>query len=121
MLKSLQNLGYNYNFSPKERAGLGIEHDDDEDLTDNFNYKNWIKRIMLLQLRLELSGETFQETSNNVNTAINQTVEESVVDKISQLRGANAKRGFDRNRFYMLEKDNDSSTEGSSSESWGEN
>ena len=111
MLKSLQNLGYNYNFSPKERAGLGIDHDDDEDLTDVFNYGNWIKRIMLLQLRFEISAEEAQTSSAPVyeqDTFEPQTPEDHILQKISQLRGVNDKRGFDKNRFYMLEGTNDS-------------
>lgn len=118
MLKSLQNLGYHYNFSPKERAGLGIDHDDDEDLTDNFNYTHWIKRIMLLQLRREVSVAEDTETADNVNTPVKQfESEENIYNKISQLRGANDKRGFDRNRFYMLEGTNGSYVKNDNNES----
>ena len=110
MLKSLQNLGYKYNFSPKERAGLGIDHDDDEDLTDAFNYGNWIKRMMLLQLRLEIGAENMQKPmpQTNEQQLIQPLSDEHIVSKIAQLRGANDKRGFDKNRFYVLEGTHDS-------------
>lgn len=120
MLKSLQNLGYNYNLSTKERSGLGIEHEDDEDLTDMFNYANWIKRIMLLQLRLEInSDEDAGSSSDNAyeqNTSLQLNKEENILHKISHLRGVNDKRGFDRDRFYMLEEKNKSLVKDSKTE-----
>lgn len=108
MLKSLQTLGYKYNLSTQERAGLGIDHDEDEDLTDAFNYVNWIKRMMLLQLRIELEDESAQTPATAEREAPATTSSTNIFDKISQLRGANDKRGFDKNRFYMLEGTNGS-------------
>lgn len=117
MLNSLQSLGYNYNFSPQERAGLGIDHDEDEDLTDDFNYENWVKRIMLLQLRLEIGSDDKETAENNVNIeTLDSVFSGNMLDRISQLRGANNKRGFDKNRFYMLERTNASSLKGDNTE-----
>ncbi|MBR1825876.1 MAG: hypothetical protein IJ770_04745 [Alphaproteobacteria bacterium] len=104
MLKSLQNLGYDYHFSPKERASLGIDHEDDEDLSDHFNHENWLKRIMLLRLRQETA-----ETSENTETSAPAEYEpsrrspEEVSEQIARLRGTYNKRGFDKNRFLVLE------------------
>lgn len=120
MLKSLQALGYDYNFSPKERSGLGIEHDDDEDITDDFNYVNWLKRLMLLQLRKEaLSNVTDNvEYTNTENKRLQNIASqpvpeepEGIEQRIAQLRGIYSKRRFDRNRFIMLEKSKETETE----------
>ena len=119
MLKSLQSLGYEYNFSPKERSSLGIDHEDDNDLTDRFNAQNWLKRIMLLELRIELSEPSptaeppITETTENIgedgeNSAVSSTAvstaDEALNTRIAQLRGIYDKRRFDKNRFLMLEK-----------------
>lgn len=103
MLKSLQNLGYDYNFSPKERESLDIDHEDDEDLNGLFKYENWLKRIMLLQLRKETaetssSKSDFSATQNKAD----YSAETQIDDRIAQLRGTHNKRGFDKNRFLML-------------------
>ena len=113
MLKSLQTLGYDYNFSPKERAGLGIDHEDDDDLTDDFNYDNWLKRIMLLQLRNELKQPEHEaKATDHVNYQAEKAEYTDINDRISQLRGIYSKRGFDSSRFNMLkDKNNISETD----------
>ena len=98
MLKSLQNLGYYYNFSTKERAGLGINHEDDGDLRGNFNFYNWLKRLMLLQLRKEIS------VSESVSSQNKEELVKSPLSRISELRGIYNKRRFDSNRFNMLKQ-----------------
>lgn len=100
MLKSLQSLGYNYNFSAKERTSLNIDHEQDDDLTDRFNFYNWLKRLMLLQLRKEISTPLVKGAAMNVNTSFENLTD---LDRIAQLRGTYNKRRFDRNRFNMLE------------------
>lgn len=106
MLKSLQTLGYDYNFSPKERASMNIYHDNDEDLTAEFNYSNWLKRIMLLKLRQEMSSFQPVELAEAVNLPIRETAKDDIGTRIAQLRGTYDKRRFDRNRFIMLEEKN---------------
>ncbi len=111
MLKSLQSLGYDYNFSPKERSSLGIDHEDDTDLTEDFNAENWLKRIMLLELRLEVTTPA-ETTSTAVAAPQNEepekseatSREEEISRRIAQLRGTYNKRRFDKNRFLVLEK-----------------
>lgn len=124
MLKSLQSLGYEYNFSLKERSSLGIDHEDDSDLADGFNPMNWLKRIMLLELRIEISSpankeaddaeDTIEDTTKDTVKTIPQNAgisasgqleDERMSERIAQLRGTYNKRRFDRNRFYMLEKE----------------
>ena len=120
MLKSLQSLGYDYNFSLKERSSLGIEHEDDSDLTDGFNPMNWLKRIMLLELRIEMSAPEYKKADDEENTeeapiesipqnsgisAVQLSDDKKVSERIAQLRGTYSKRRFDRNRFFMLEKE----------------
>ena len=104
MLKSLQNLGYDYNFSPKERESLGIDHEDDEDLSDHFNHENWLKRIMLLRLRQETAkiSENADDSAPAEYEPSHRSPEE-VSERISRLRGIYDKRRFDKNRFLMLE------------------
>ncbi len=115
MLKSLQSLGYNYNFSPKERSSLDIDHDDDNDLTESFSAENWLKRIMLLELRFEvnipaeLPASTVVSAENSKTTA--NVLTENIGERIAKLRGTYNKRRFDKNRFLVLEK-----AEGSSSD-----
>lgn len=110
MLKSLQNLGYNYNFSVKERVSLGIDHEEDEDLGDKFNFTHWLKRLMLLQLRKEVGG-----TSATASVAVNNNKEEdeptSSYDRIARLRGIYNKRRFDIQRFNMIEQTKNTSVE----------
>lgn len=103
MLKSLQSLGYDYNFSPKERINLNIDHENDEDLTDRFNYYNWLKRLMLLQLRKEVSV-TQNSTVSAFDNRQNKLSPREMSDKIAQLRGTMGKRTFDKDRFLMLNK-----------------
>lgn len=104
MLKSLQGLGYDYNLSPKERTNLGIDHSGDNDLTDSFNYYNWLKRIMLLQLRLELAPDIAHFAAPIVD--INEAHKEEQFDRIAQLRGTINQRRFDSHRFFMLKDEN---------------
>jgi len=106
MLKSLQSLGYDYNFSPRERESLNIDHEDDDDLGDDFHYSNWLKRIMLLQLRKETamqktvpSGIANKQANDN---SLSQSTD--LETKIAQLRGTYDKRRFDSKRFIMLEQ-----------------
>ena len=106
MLKSLQSLGYNYNFSAKERTSLDIDHEQDEDLTGRFNFYNWLKRLMLLQLRKEVSLPITKGSYVNIAPP---TENVSHMDRIAQLRGIYNKRRFDRNRFNMLEQAKDTS------------
>ncbi|MBR1601451.1 MAG: hypothetical protein IJ677_07725 [Alphaproteobacteria bacterium] len=113
MLKSLQNLGYDYNFSPRERESLDIDHEDDEDLSDEFNYGNWLKRLMLLQLRKETSTPKitvpdFMNTqpADTTSSSANSDLEA----KIAQLRGTYDKRRFDSKRFIMLEQSKEESS-----------
>ncbi|MBQ8481754.1 MAG: hypothetical protein IJ532_04405 [Alphaproteobacteria bacterium] len=112
MLKSLQNLGYDYNFSPRERESLDIDHEDDEDLGDDFNYANWLKRLMLLQLRKEISA-TQITTSDFINipssNAVLPSKNNDLEAKIAQLRGTYDKRRFDSKRFIMLEQSKEQS------------
>ncbi len=117
MLKSLQSLGYDYNFSPKERASLDIDHEDDTDLTDSFNSENWLKRIMLLELRLEIGtpAEVRETAVAPQNEAPQNTVEtprDDISERIALLRGTFNKRRFDKNRFLVLEKAKASSPAG---------
>ncbi len=102
MLKSLQSLGYEYNFSPKERYGLGIDHEDDADLFESFGYENWLKRLMLLQLRKEVDMDN---KSTDHDVAVNSEMSAaSKADLIEKLRGIRDARHFDTNRFRQLEK-----------------
>ena len=103
MLKSLQNLGYEYNFSPKERIGLGIDHEGDTDLNEDFGYENWLKRLMLLQLRKEIAMDNISEAAVAEHTKAENTVED-ITDRIAALRGIAEKRRFDKNRFRQLEE-----------------
>jgi len=119
MLKSLQGLGYDYNFSPKERASLDIDHEDDTDLTDSFNAENWLKRIMLLELRLEIN-EPFEPIAVQPQNKPQPTEESTpptsadndISERIARLRGIYDKRRFDKNRFFVLEKSEASSPDG---------
>ena len=101
MLKSLQSLGYDYNFSPKERYGLGIDHEDDADLLPDFGYENWLKRLMLLQLRKEID----MDNKNTVAAVATREPEKpkSNAYLIEKLRGIRDARRFDKDRFYQLE------------------
>ena len=109
MLKSLQNLGYEYNFSPRERTSLGIDHEQDSDLTELFNYNNWLKRLMLLELRKEVSidDELFADDRKEGKQNDITAEDDLINDRIAQLRGTISKRKFDMNRFRMLEKSQD--------------
>lgn len=109
MLKSLQNLGYNYNFSFKERVTLGIDHEEDEDLGDKFNFAHWLKRLMLLQLRKEISIPT--TTADTVINADSAEETLSSYDRIARLRGIYNKRRFDIHRFNMIEQTKNTSVE----------
>ena len=106
MLKSLQSLGYDYNFSPRERESLDIDHEDDEDLSDDFNYANWLKRLMLLQLRKEINPPKIeiQGFANAQSNTVLPSASNDLEAKIAQLRGTYNKRRFDSNRFIMLEQ-----------------
>lgn len=107
MLKSLQNLGYEYNFSPKERYGLGIDHEDDSDLTEDFGYENWLKRLMLLQLRKEIDMDNKNVSAEASKPAENEKKSEAPVSKadlIEKLRGIRNARHFDIERFRRLEE-----------------
>lgn len=112
MLKSLQNLGYDYNFSPRERESLDIDHEDDEDLYDDFNYANWLKRLMLLQLRKEINQPKIEisDFTNSQSDTVLPSADDSLEAKIAQLRGTYTKRRFDSNRFIMLEQSKETPT-----------
>ncbi len=109
MLKSLQGLGYGYTISPKEKENLGISHDDDEDLSEDYTFDNWLRRLMLLQLRKETRSNG-SVNANNLSAMFTTSVGKSstffdeVGGRISELRGALQKRRFDSNRFNMLEE-----------------
>lgn len=113
MLKSLQNLGYDYNLSPKERASLDIDHESDADLNDGFNFNNWLKRLMLLELRQELSAAKHKEetVAAHIHAEQNRLNDAQIGNKISLLRGTIDKRRFDKNRFIMLEQAQESDAE----------
>ena len=102
MLKSLQNLGYEYNFSPRERTGLGIDHEGDADLGEGFGFENWLKRLMLLQLRKEIAMDNISDTVVVPQQAVAEKAE-SIEDRIAALRGMAEKRKFNKNRFQQLE------------------
>lgn len=111
MLKSLQSLGYEYNFSPRERTGLGIDHEQDDDLnTEFFGYENWLKRLMLLQLRIEFDStqnvSAAQEPVQNDNIPAQEEISAELLSKISALRGTMSQRRFDKEKFLMLEESN---------------
>lgn len=103
MLKSLQSLGYDYNFSPRERASLGIDHEDDADLQSNFGYEHWLKRLMLLQLRKEIAMDNI-ESAVEAEKLTSTEVEENITERIAKLRGMADRRRFDKNRFMQLEE-----------------
>ena len=111
MLKSLQSLGYDYNFSPRERESLNIDHEDDNDLDDDFNYVNWLKRLMLLQLRKEIPALPSNATDfvNAGSTSDLSSSNNDLESRIAQLRGAYNKRRFDSRRFIMLEQSEENS------------
>jgi len=110
MLKSLQSLGYEYNFSPKERYGLGIDHETDSDLSEDFGYENWLKRLMLLQLRkeIDMDNKNVSAQQNTLKGANSETTANKA-DLIEKLRGIRDARHFDTNRFRQLEKEQYSS------------
>ena len=103
MLKSLQNLGYDYNFSLRERTSLGIDHENDADLTADFGYDCWLKRLMLLQLRKEIAMDSDESFAAAVKTA-EADDEEDISARIAKLRGMSDLRRFDKNRFLQLEE-----------------
>ncbi len=109
MLKSLQGLGYGYTISQKEKENLGISHDDDEDLADDYAYDDWLKRLMLLQLRRETRQDDNLK-ANNLNAMFSNNLGKSATffddigGRISELRGALKKRRFDSSRFNMIEE-----------------
>lgn len=113
MLKSLQGLGYGYTISPKEKENLGISHDEDEDLSEDYAFDNWLRRLMLLQLRRETRGEN-NINSNNLsemfksNLGKSSTFFDDIGGRITELRGAMQKRRFDSSRFNMLEENYES-------------
>ena len=113
MLKSLQNLGYDYNFSPRERESLGIDHEEDEDLSDEFGYSDWLKRLMLLQLRKEINQQKIEvpDFMNNQSDAVLPSADTDLEAKIAQLRGTYNKRRFDSHRFIMLEQSKQASSD----------
>ncbi|MEE6208407.1 MAG: hypothetical protein VZR95_10175, partial [Alphaproteobacteria bacterium] len=90
----------------KERTSLDIDHEQDEDLTGRFNFYNWLKRLMLLQLRKEVSLPITKGSYVNIAPPAENL---SQLDRIAQLRGTYNKRRFDRNRFNMLEQAQESS------------
>lgn len=111
MLKSLKTLGYGYTLSLKERISLGINHDDDEDLDSDYAYENWIKLLMLLQLRHEqnINAATVTNSINDLCHADEKighasTILDDINEQISELRGTLKKRRFDKSRFNMLEE-----------------
>ena len=111
MLKSLKGLGYGYNLSRKERISLDIDHDDDEDLMDDFAFSDWIKRLMLLQLRRSEKINAMTNTNSirdfcqsDEKIGYTSTLLDDVNNKISELRGTIQKRRFDSGRFSMLEE-----------------
>ena len=109
LLKSLQSLGYGYTINPKEKENLGICHDDDEDLSEDYAYDNWIKRLMLLQLRRE-TRQSDALNANNLSAMLSSNIGKTSTffddmgGRIAELRGALQKRRFDTNRFNMLEE-----------------
>lgn len=113
MLKSLQSLGYDYNFSPRERESLDIDHEGDDDLGDEFNYANWLKRLMLLQLRKEINPPKIEipDFANSEDDAVLPSANSELEDRIAQLRGTYNKRRFDSHRFIMLEQSKDASSD----------
>ena len=118
MLKSLQSLGYDYNFSPKERSSLGIDHEDDADLADSFNSGNWLKRIMLLELRLEITApaeppaKAAPPQNEAPEASEDSAADDYISERIAMLRGTYNKRRFDKNRFLVLEQAKSSSPSG---------
>ncbi len=113
MLKSLQGLGYGYTISPKEKESLGISHDEDEDLSEDYAFDNWLRRLMLLQLRRETRGDDNLNSNNlaemfNTNLGKSATLFDDIGGRIAELRGALRKRRFDSSRFNMLEENYES-------------
>ena len=111
MLKSLQSYGYT--ISPKEKENLGISHDDDEDLSEDYSFDNWLKRMMLLQLRRETRTADALNSNNlsamfSSNIGKSSTLFDNIGGRITELRGALQKRRFDSNRFNMLEENYES-------------
>ncbi|MDO4162444.1 MAG: hypothetical protein Q4D80_05535 [Pseudomonadota bacterium] len=109
MLKSLQSLGYGYTISQKEKENLGINHDEDEDLSEDYAYENWLKRLMLLQLRRETRANGTIDSNNlsamfTTDLGKNATFFDEIGGRITQLRGVMRKRRFDSSRFNMLEE-----------------
>lgn len=111
MLKSLKGLGYGYNLSRKERVSLDIDHDDDEDLSEDFAFSDWIKRLMLLQLRrmekvnaMTITNSIRDFCQSDEKIGRTSTILDDLNDKISELRGTIQKRRFDSGRFSMLEQ-----------------
>ncbi len=108
MIKSLQSLGYGYTISQKEKENLGISHEYDEDLNEDYAYELWIIRLMLLQLRRETRpiGNVY---ANNINAMFTTNLEDrstllsDIGGRISELRGTLHKRRFDSDRYNMLE------------------
>ena len=111
MLKSLKGLGYGYNLSRKERISLDIDHDDDEDLSPDFAFSDWIKRLMLLQLRrmekinsMTITNSIRDFCQSDEKIGRTSTILDDMNNKISELRGTIQKRRFDSGRFSMLEE-----------------
>lgn len=110
MLKSLKGLGYGYNLSKKERLSLDIDHDDDEDLDNDYAFSDWIKRLMLLQIRrmekvnsMTITNSIRDFCQSDEKIGRTTTILDDVNGKISELRGTIQKRRFDSGRFSMLE------------------
>lgn len=113
MLKSLQSLGYGYTISQREKENLDISHDEDEDLSEDYAYDCWLKRLMLLQLRRETRQNGALNSNNlsammDLNIGKTSTFFDEVGGRIAELRGAMQKRRFDSHRFSMLEENNQS-------------
>jgi hypothetical protein len=111
MIKSLKGLGYGYNLSRKERINLDIDHDDDEDLSEDFAFSDWIKRLMLLQIRrmekvnsMTVTNSIRDFCQSDEKIGRTSTILDDMNNKISELRGTIQKRRFDSGRFSMLEE-----------------
>src|SRR5574344_1237756 len=110
MLKSLQGLGYGYRLSHKECINLNIYHDDDEDLSEDYAFSDWIKRLMLLELRKQEDLDASTDTNtlsdmfhNDEKVGYTSTFFDDVNTRIAELRGTLQKRRFDSTRFNVLE------------------
>lgn len=106
VFKALQKLPFGYDINRQQKINLGIDHDDDDDLNDDFNYYSFLLEQALDEMKYDdesfIASREYQ-LAYDMAKEQNKIFSDEISEKMKKLTG---RRNSFRLKYESLDTDN---------------